>query len=954
VASEIIRKPSWDQVLEVVESRQPACCLLDIENTLAPYAASRGEVFRLVVEALDDLRDVAPGARLVLVSNSRNLRWLISSLQPVAPDVVVLPAARKPWTRLDDVLRGLPADEVLVIGDQMVTDGLLAWRLRATFVHFLRSADAEPAWPRLLRRAGRAIEGLIFRGRGASDQVVRHPAGRVQRAGWTHSPVAPTAPMAGLPPALERQLPQAPGEATQAIPPPPPMMTPEDRPPLEVLVADYVATREDDRQSKASTATLFGLAWALLAASVGVIFEIIGTIPEGHSWIFAGLPLLPLAAGALAMGHSGESVIRSYYARELETVLLRRAGAVASDDGVRFPSWTHFTSLVFSPRSERAMFRVLPLAMTLPLTVLVVVVTMLSLSKVGEPVLRYGASIFYALLLVALGLVYFELVFRGRALWRDAQRRVARKLRGGSARPVTIVPYLLAPRPSDLLVKGLPYVPIGALLGSVAAGKPFPSWALLGLVMLAFEYLLYQARYMINDMRDYGEDQRHAGRGGRTRAAVANDDGQDRPGRVAGVMSPVPPQGDADAGAADPRTLSICTRMGSVRIPAHINRNQKRLIALVMVARIATGLVLLHWVQGRYLPGLASWYLQVPWMGARMPLRLLPLVGVAIFIIAVPYEWIKSAIKAGQGHDGLRSRSSATPVTSALYSKFLALYVLVGLGYSLRGVLGLLIGSRGVLEVAVLVPAAAFVGALGCMFVLMAWTVDSCHFVRKAQPGQPVDFDSKLHYAPLARWAGLIEPSGRRPEAVGSKGASMSSLEPENPPRPGELAGPCGEQALCRKPPMERGGWRAPWNVAGNIGAVLAAVSAIALVGEAQPAHLAAAGGLSLALTRTTTTRVATGARVFGAMLLAVLAALLAYGTPRATVLMLLAPASILGVVHLYFRASTLHGSIALEDAIAGLPVRFLGLVSKFGELVARILWGADFFRDPPIDDAQP
>jgi hypothetical protein len=50
----------------------------------------------------------------------------------------------------------------VVIGDQVATDGVLAWRLGYTFVHYRPELDHVPAGPWLMDRLGRVIRPLLF------------------------------------------------------------------------------------------------------------------------------------------------------------------------------------------------------------------------------------------------------------------------------------------------------------------------------------------------------------------------------------------------------------------------------------------------------------------------------------------------------------------------------------------------------------------------------------------------------------------------------------------------------------------------------------------------------------------------------------------------------------------------------------------------------------------------
>lgn len=84
--------------------------------------------------------------------------------------VVYLAAARKPLRTAQ--YRDFPRPGV-VVGDQVVTDGVLAWRLGYRFLHYSPELAHVPAGPRLLGYGGLLVRPLLF-SRGAA------PAGRSQ------------------------------------------------------------------------------------------------------------------------------------------------------------------------------------------------------------------------------------------------------------------------------------------------------------------------------------------------------------------------------------------------------------------------------------------------------------------------------------------------------------------------------------------------------------------------------------------------------------------------------------------------------------------------------------------------------------------------------------------------------------------------------------------------------
>ncbi|NUP48661.1 MAG: hypothetical protein HOW97_15350 [Catenulispora sp.] len=51
----------------------------------------------------------------------------------------------------------------LVVGDQLATDGALAWRLGFGFVHYAPPRERVPAGPRLLMAFGELLRPLLFR-----------------------------------------------------------------------------------------------------------------------------------------------------------------------------------------------------------------------------------------------------------------------------------------------------------------------------------------------------------------------------------------------------------------------------------------------------------------------------------------------------------------------------------------------------------------------------------------------------------------------------------------------------------------------------------------------------------------------------------------------------------------------------------------------------------------------
>jgi hypothetical protein len=70
-----------------------------------------------------------------------------------------LASARKPLRAA--AFQDLPRPGV-VVGDQVATDGVLAWRLRYAFMHYTPQLSSVPLGPRLMRHIGRPLRPFLF------------------------------------------------------------------------------------------------------------------------------------------------------------------------------------------------------------------------------------------------------------------------------------------------------------------------------------------------------------------------------------------------------------------------------------------------------------------------------------------------------------------------------------------------------------------------------------------------------------------------------------------------------------------------------------------------------------------------------------------------------------------------------------------------------------------------
>jgi predicted HAD superfamily phosphohydrolase YqeG len=128
----------------------PVVLIFDADNTLTPQGAT-SDVFRAdVAAARQRFEALAAVGRVVVATNGR---------ERGVPGII--PGANKPWTSRRRL--GLEADSaVWVVGDQVLTDGLLAWRLGAVYVHLVVSEDNESRRQAMMRRIGRVLIPALF------------------------------------------------------------------------------------------------------------------------------------------------------------------------------------------------------------------------------------------------------------------------------------------------------------------------------------------------------------------------------------------------------------------------------------------------------------------------------------------------------------------------------------------------------------------------------------------------------------------------------------------------------------------------------------------------------------------------------------------------------------------------------------------------------------------------
>jgi predicted HAD superfamily phosphohydrolase YqeG len=134
--------------------------IFDVEPLVAPWNSGQESLDQGIARILSDVRTV-PSVQVVVFSTNSARRP--SALPPGnGIQVRYLASAGKP-------LRIAPYQSLprpgAVAGDQLPTDGVLAYRLRFTFLHYMPQLTDVPLGPGLMHRWGELVRPVLFRRR---------------------------------------------------------------------------------------------------------------------------------------------------------------------------------------------------------------------------------------------------------------------------------------------------------------------------------------------------------------------------------------------------------------------------------------------------------------------------------------------------------------------------------------------------------------------------------------------------------------------------------------------------------------------------------------------------------------------------------------------------------------------------------------------------------------------
>lgn len=152
------RLTSLDEALDVVRQVRARTVVVDVEPLVAAWGTDQDALTAGLAAIVERIAADPCALRVVVfATNSPRRPTLVLSAEGL--DVRYVPMAHKPL-RLDP-FRGLPRP-VVMVGDQVATDGLLAWRLGFLFLHYAHDQGAVPVGPRLMGVLGWPLRRLLF------------------------------------------------------------------------------------------------------------------------------------------------------------------------------------------------------------------------------------------------------------------------------------------------------------------------------------------------------------------------------------------------------------------------------------------------------------------------------------------------------------------------------------------------------------------------------------------------------------------------------------------------------------------------------------------------------------------------------------------------------------------------------------------------------------------------
>lgn len=304
-------------------------------------------------------------------------------------------------------------------------------------------------------------------------------------------------------------------------------MTSSDENYLTILIADYTAARDDERETRSQLVALFSAVVATIALFgafvVGVSQPEEGTDSAAPQFVVsdeiaAATPLIPLSLFCIIQMLASEATLRSFYSRILE-----RQISLFIPDSRRSEMYGYsglppaiYRELVDGQSSlSRGSHPIRFITLTLILSAIFVFAGLvLYMAKDFDFYLQFIMLMVYGSGIVILSREALSVSLRGRSYFLKAAELAVEKRQESllpspppAGRGRHLLSYLALPRPMDLTK--VPFFILGVLFlvafdPSIAHTSYF--WERAIILVLVVEFLAYQGRYQWNDIRGIGED----------------------------------------------------------------------------------------------------------------------------------------------------------------------------------------------------------------------------------------------------------------------------------------------------------------------------------------------------------------------------------------------------------------------------------------------------------------
>ena len=146
------------EVTRLLRTLDPRTAIIDIEPLVATWNTGNAELDAGITALLSALA-ADPGRLRDVVFATNSARQPSEISRPADLRVHYVSHAGKPLRARSYRQLARPG---VVVGDQIATDGILAWRLGLTFVHYVPRAAAVPTGPPLLRALGQPLRRVLF------------------------------------------------------------------------------------------------------------------------------------------------------------------------------------------------------------------------------------------------------------------------------------------------------------------------------------------------------------------------------------------------------------------------------------------------------------------------------------------------------------------------------------------------------------------------------------------------------------------------------------------------------------------------------------------------------------------------------------------------------------------------------------------------------------------------